>query len=87
MRVADHEALASWKDRLEAKGVTVEGPVDHGMFRSIYFHDPNGYRLEFASVEEKEEKVFADHAAKAPDLLRNWNAWKSTRKSEVVKSP
>ncbi len=79
MRVADHAALNTWKQRLEAKGVDVEGPVDHGMMRSIYFHDPNGYRLEFASAEAEEEMVFADHAANARGLLKNWNDWKASR--------
>lgn len=79
MRVADHAALNAWKDRLEAKGVEVEGPIDHGMFKSIYFHDPNGYRLEFASMEEKEERVFVEHATGARDLLKKWNAWKLNR--------
>ncbi len=84
MRVADHAALASWKDRLEARGVAVEGPVDHGMFRSIYFHDPNGYRLEFASVEAEEERIFAEHAARARDLLETWDTWKSSRESAAA---
>ena len=79
MRVADHAALDTWKDRLEDKGLEVEGPIDHGMFRSIYFHDPNGYRLEFASAEAAEKAVFADHSAKARDLMANWATWKASR--------
>jgi catechol 2,3-dioxygenase-like lactoylglutathione lyase family enzyme len=79
MRVADHAAVADWKEKLEAKGVTVEGPVDHGIFRSIYFHDPNGYRLEFCAKEEGEERHFADERAKAHENLRRWNDWKAGR--------
>ncbi len=85
MRVADHAALVAWKQRLETKGVTVEGPVDHGMFRSIYFHDPNGYRLEFASTEAREKQIFADHAVKARELVKNWNTWKSSRETIAAK--
>ena len=36
------------KARLEAAGLDVLGPVDHGLFDSIYFFDPNGHRLELA---------------------------------------
>lgn len=79
MRVADHAALHAWKERLESKGVEVEGPVDHGMFKSIYFHDPNGYRLEFTSAEAEQERIFADHAANARNLLNHWNEWKAMR--------
>ena len=25
------------------------GPTDHTIFKSIYFHDPNGHRLELAA--------------------------------------
>ena len=80
MRVGDHAALDAWKERLEARGVGVEGPIDHGMFRSIYFHDPNGYRLEFASAEAREDAIFAEHSAKAHDLIKKWTEWKTTRK-------
>ncbi|MEM9685209.1 MAG: VOC family protein [Pseudomonadota bacterium] len=80
MRLENHAALDAWKRRLEAKGVSVEGPIDHGMMRSIYFHDPNGYRLEFASAEASEATSFAEHAANSRDLLKDWNEWKTTRK-------
>jgi catechol 2,3-dioxygenase-like lactoylglutathione lyase family enzyme len=39
--------LRRWRDWLVQNGVEVLGPVDHkGMIESIYFHDPNGIRLE-----------------------------------------
>lgn len=79
MRVADHTALATWKGRLEGKGVEVEGPIDHGMFRSIYFHDPNGYRLEFTSTEAAEEAVFEKESAEAREMMRKWAEWKANR--------
>ena len=84
MRVADHAALDAWRERLMANGVEVEGPVDHGMFRSIYFHDPNGYRLEFASAEEQENQVFRDEAAMARVQMDKWNDWKGSRQDQVA---
>jgi len=83
MRVADHAALDAWKSRLEGKGVTVEGPIDHGMFRSIYFHDPNGYRLEFTSTEAAEQRVFDEERAVAHENLRKWEEWKAARRESV----
>ena len=42
------EELHDYKGRLEQAGLDVLGPVDHGIFDSIYFFDPNGHRLELA---------------------------------------
>jgi catechol 2,3-dioxygenase-like lactoylglutathione lyase family enzyme len=41
--------LEATKARLEAAGIEVVGVTDHAIFRSIYFHDPNGHRLELAA--------------------------------------
>lgn len=49
MRVANVAALVAAKEELEGKGVDVVGPVNHGVFKSIYFFDPNGHRLELAA--------------------------------------
>ena len=47
--VADREALLAAQCSLETAGLDVLGPVDHGIFDSIYFFDPNGHRLELAA--------------------------------------
>ena len=44
--------LAVWRENLTTKGIEVEGPIDHGVFSSIYFYDPNGYRWEFAASDQ-----------------------------------
>ena len=49
LRVADLNALTAAKIQLESKGVDVLGPINHGVFQSIYFFDPNGHRLELAA--------------------------------------
>jgi catechol 2,3-dioxygenase-like lactoylglutathione lyase family enzyme len=41
--------IDGWKDRLEARGVTIEADFEWpGGGRSIYFRDPSGNSLEFA---------------------------------------
>jgi catechol-2,3-dioxygenase len=70
----DHQALAVWKEKLTACGIDVEGPVDHGIFTSIYFHDPDGYRLEFAAQNDEEAKRFRADAGSAHAILRDWVA-------------
>jgi len=42
------EELLATKARLEEAGIEVIGPTDHTIFKSIYFFDPNGHRLELA---------------------------------------
>ena len=39
--VDSKQDLFALKDRLEAAGIEVEGAVDHGIFWSIYFYDPD----------------------------------------------
>ena len=44
--VDSRETLFGLKDKLEAAGIDVHGAVDHGLFWSIYFYDPNNVPLE-----------------------------------------
>ncbi|MDC7698643.1 VOC family protein [Vogesella indigofera] len=48
MEVASLDILLATKQRLQAAGIDVIGPTDHTIFKSIYFFDPNGHRLELA---------------------------------------
>lgn len=48
-QVDSEQALADTKARLQAKGIDVIGPTNHTIFKSIYFFDPNGHRLELAA--------------------------------------
>jgi catechol-2,3-dioxygenase len=47
-KVNSLEELVTIKDRLVANGIDVVGVTDHTIFKSIYFFDPNGHRLEVA---------------------------------------
>jgi len=49
MQVGSMDELNEAKDRLEADGIDVLGPVNHTLFQSIYFFDPNGHRIELAA--------------------------------------
>ena len=48
-KVDSEQTLLEAKARLEANGIDVIGPTDHTIFRSIYFFDPSGHRLELAA--------------------------------------
>jgi lactoylglutathione lyase len=49
LRVGSVDELLAAKAKLEAAGIEVVGPTDHTIFKSIYFFDPNGHRLELAA--------------------------------------
>lgn len=48
-KVDSVDDLEAAKARLEAGGIDVIGVTDHTIFKSIYFFDPNGHRLELAA--------------------------------------
>lgn len=72
--------LYNAKENAESMGLEVIGPIDHTLFKSIYFFDPNGHRLELAVntpiPKEKMEKVMD----LAPEMLEEWDKTKSPPK-------
>jgi len=48
-KVGSVEELERIKARLVESGIDVVGVTDHTIFKSIYFFDPNGHRLELAA--------------------------------------
>lgn len=63
--VESREALLRAAEHVRQCNVEVLGPVDHGLFESVYFFDPNGHRLELTAntgtpeLRERAEKVSA----------------------------
>ena len=47
-KVDSMDELLAFKEHLVASGIEVLGVTDHTIFKSIYFFDPNGHRLEVA---------------------------------------
>ena len=77
VRVGTPEELLAMKARLAAHGVDVVGVTDHdGYINSIYFFDPNGFRLEL-TVEVAPPEVVQTFAVQAHQELARWNAEKS----------
>lgn len=73
--VESGEALEAARRRLSAAGLHVVGPVDHGIFDSIYFFDPNGHRIELAANKGSEEDLRRLHEV-APEMLEEWSRTK-----------
>ena len=49
LKVKSMDDLLEAKARLEAGGIDVLGPTDHTIFKSIYFFDPSGHRIELCA--------------------------------------
>jgi glyoxylase I family protein len=73
--VADLGTLLAAKAHIESQGVDVLGPTYHGIFRSIYFFDPNGHRLELA-CNIGTAAQYAELERIAPLMLEEWSQTK-----------
>ena len=74
-KVATMDDLLAAKVCAEAHGLDVIGPTNHGIFRSIYFFDPNGHRLELACNTGTPEQM-AELKRVAPEMLEEWSRTK-----------
>lgn len=74
-KVESEAELLAVKGRAQAKGLEVIGPTDHGIFKSIYFFDPNGHRLELA-VDTGAPEELAELKRVAPLMLEEWSRTK-----------
>lgn len=75
LRVSTVDKLLALKDHLESLGIEVLGPTNHGIFKSIYFFDPNGHRLEVAADTGTEEEITKLKDV-APAMLEEWSRTK-----------
>lgn len=74
-RVNTMDELIAAKNRAEAEGLTVLGPTNHGVFKSIYFFDPNGHRVELACDTGTPEQM-QELRRVAPEMLSEWSETK-----------
>ena len=77
--VEDEEELLEKKAKLEAAGVDVIGPTDHGFCRSIYFFDPNGHRLEL-TVRTETPEMMERLSSSSAEMLEEWTKTKTVQK-------
>lgn len=74
LQAEDSEAVVRWHKWLLANGIDVVGPTDHkGLILSIYFHDPNGIRLEITTPLDSD---WNRHTRQGYEDLAKWVACK-----------
>ena len=76
LQVDTTDDVDRWHEWLGTHGVEVLGPVDHKIIYSIYFHDPNGVRLEITTPTSP---AWNDNGAAATASLEEWQAVKARR--------
>ena len=78
-KVESEAVLVEAKERLEAAGIPVVGITDHTIFKSIYFYDPNGHRLELAADTATPEQMKKLDDVKW-EMLEEWSRTKRAPK-------
>jgi len=73
--VEDMDALLAAKEHIAGVGLDVIGPTDHHIFRSIYFFDPNGHRLELCANIERPGTLEKLNEV-APAMIEEWSETK-----------
>ena len=73
--VEDYPALVAAKEHIVSEGLEVIGPVNHGIFQSIYFFDPNGHRLELVANTQTAAQI-EELKRVAPAMLEEWSRTK-----------
>jgi len=73
--LASMDELLAAREKIQAAGLEVIGPTDHYLFKSIYFFDPNGHRLELCANVERPGALEKLHRV-APDMVEEWSRTK-----------
>lgn len=81
LRLSTLDELETMKQRLVDHGIDVLGVTDHHFVRSIYFFDPNGFRLEL-TVPVAPVETLATYRQEAHRALQAWNAERRNAASE-----
>jgi len=74
-QVKDVGVLEAAKKRIEADGHEVIGITNHTIFKSIYFHDPSGHRLELAAWTATPDQMERMKSV-APAMVEEWSQTK-----------
>jgi glyoxylase I family protein len=80
LKVDGVDQLEAMKARLQAHGITVLGVTDHRVFRSIYFFDPNGIRLELCAQLAPPAQMQAESLG-LRQKIDDWSAEKARRRA------
>ena len=78
-KVADEKTMMQAKEKLENAGFEVVDPTNYHIFRSIYFRDPDGHRLELAYDTATAEEIKKLNEV-GPEMMAAWAKSRKTLK-------
>ena len=82
LQASDRAEVQAWHEWLRSNGIEVIGPTDHkGLILSIYFHDPNGIRLEITTPLDPD---WNRHGKRGTADLQAWVAAKEKDVTEAL---
>lgn len=79
LEAGSREEVDAWAEHFRTHGIEFLGPVEHGIIYSIYFHDPNGLRLELTTDVVDTWKL---HGAQAMEDVAAWQDLKAQSKHD-----
>lgn len=79
LEVGSMDELLAAKARLESAGIEVIGVTDHTLFKSIYFFDPSGHRLELA-CNTATPGMYAELDRVKREMIDEWDRTKKAPK-------
>lgn len=71
------ETLEAMLAKGRASGIETRGPSDHGVIKSIYFRDPNGYVIELTAKTPEHDMAMDPRTNGARAKLAAWQAAKA----------
>ena len=86
LRVDGVDQLDAMKARLEVHGIDVLGVIDHRVFKSIYFFDPNGIRLELCAQMASSAQMLSEQIG-IREKIQAWTKEKAELLSAALKQP
>jgi glyoxylase I family protein len=81
LKIDTVEQLEAMKTRLAAHHIDVLGITDHRVFKSIYFFDPNGIRLELCVQAASEAQMFDEQKG----IHEKVAAWSKEKAEKLAK--
>jgi catechol 2,3-dioxygenase-like lactoylglutathione lyase family enzyme len=72
MMVASEAEMLAFKQRWEAHGYKVDGPLDHHFVKSIYTYDPNGIQVEITVKAKEYDAIMAHEQSIVEETMAAW---------------
>ena len=86
LEVEGDDAVMRFKSKLDAAGIA-NMYMDHGVFHSLYFNDPNGLNLEFVTKAQGYDEFDRAARVSARSDLKRWLSDRPWNSDSGAKSP